>query len=159
MKLHKSHPHLKFILVAPEESGSYGSVPVDYIRAAERSANLIWLGFQEHVKPLYAIAELAVLPTYYKEGGYPRALLEPMAIGKPVITTNSEDCRAAVEEGMNGLLIPIRDSTALADAIVRIMDNDRLREQFGRYSRIKAVMDFDESKIIPMALREMGLPV
>jgi glycosyltransferase involved in cell wall biosynthesis len=157
--LFRSHPHLKFILVAPEEKGSYGAVPVDFVREKEKTANFSWLGFQEQVRPLYAIADLAVLPTFYKEGGYPRALLEPMAMGKPVITTNSEDCRAAVEEARNGFLVPVRDSVALASAIAEIMNSDKLREDFGSYSRVKAVRDFDETVIVPVALRQMGLPV
>ena len=129
------------------------------MREKEKSANFKWLGFQDDVKRLYAIADLAVLPTYYKEGGYPRALLEPMAMGKPVITTNSEDCRGAIEDGKNGFLVPIQDSRALASAVDQIMSDDHLRERLGAYSREKAVRDFDEQEIVFDALSRLGLPV
>ncbi|MBF0395182.1 MAG: glycosyltransferase family 4 protein [Desulfobacterales bacterium] len=155
----ESYPKLKFILIAPLEKGSQDVVPESFIREKERSANLKWLGFQDDVKQFYAIADLAVLPTYYKEGGYPRALLEPMSMGKPVITTNSEDCRGAVEDGQNGFLVPIKDSKALAEAIVRVISNNDLREAFGNYSRIKAIRDFDERSIVPDALRKLCLPI
>ncbi len=157
--LREAHPDLKFILVAPLETASQDAVPESYVREKERTANFKWLGFQADVKRLYAIADLAVLPTYYKEGGYPRALLEPMAMGKPVITTTSEDCRGAIEEGENGFLVPIQDSRALAAAIDRVMSNDELRERLGLYSRVKAVRDFDEQLIVPDALRKLGIPV
>lgn len=158
-RLRDSHPDVKFILVAPLETGSYGAVPESYVREKELSANFLWLGFQRDVKRFYAIADLAVLPTYYKEGGYPRALLEPMAMGKPIITTDSEDCRGAVEEGCNGFLVPIRDSNALAEAITRVMDDQALRQKLGEYSHVKAERDFNEKSIVPAALKKMGLQV
>ena len=157
--LRKSHPNLRFILIAPLEAGSPDAVPESFVRELEQKANLKWLGFQDDVKALYAISDLAVLPTYYREGGYPRALLEPMAMGKPVIATNSEHCRGTVEEGKNGFLVPIRDSRALADAIDAVVSDDTLREKLGSYSREKAVRDFDERLIVPGALRDLGLPV
>jgi N,N'-diacetylbacillosaminyl-diphospho-undecaprenol alpha-1,3-N-acetylgalactosaminyltransferase len=157
--LRDSYPMLKFILIAPLETGSADAVPEAYVQAKEQSANFQWLGFQSDVKSFYAIADLAVLPTYYKEGGYPRGLLEPMAMGRPVIGTTSVDCRGAVEDGKNGFLIPIQDSKALADAIARIMADEELREMMGRYSLEKARRDFDEATIVPDALRKLGLPV
>lgn len=157
--LRESRPDLLFVLVAPLETGSPDAVPESYIMEKERTANLRWLGFQDDVRPFYALAELAVLPTYYKEGGYPRALLEPMSMGKPIITTTSEDCRGTVEEGKNGFLIPPRDAAALAAAISRVMGDVALRDSLGRYSRVKAVRDFDEEAIVPEALRKLGFPV
>jgi len=157
--LKASRPDILFVLIAPLETGSPDAVPESYIREKERKANLRWLGFQDDVKPFYALADLAVLPTYYKEGGYPRALLEPMSMGKPVIATTSEDCRGTIEEGKNGFLIPPRDASALAVAIERVMSDGTLRDSLGRYSRVKAVRDFDEEAIVPEALRILGFPV
>ena len=157
--LRDSYPMIKFILIAPLEEGSADAVPESYVQHKEQSANFKWLGFQSDVKSFYAIADLAVLPTYYKEGGYPRGLLEPMAMGKPVIGTTSEDCRGAIEDGKNGFLVPIQDSNALANAIVRIMADEELRETMGMYSLEKARRDFDELAIVPEALRQLGLPV
>jgi glycosyltransferase involved in cell wall biosynthesis len=82
-----------------------------------------------------------------------------MAMGKPVITTDSVDCRGAIEDGKNGFLIPKQDSMALAAAIDRIMADTNLREILGEYSRRKAARDFDERTIVFDALRRLGLPV
>lgn len=152
-------PNLKFILVAPLEVGSQDAVPESYVREKEKNANFLWLGFQTDVKRLYAISDLAVLPTFYKEGGYPRALLEPMAMRKPVITTNSDDCRGAVEDGKNGFLVPIQDSAALAGAIARVMSDCNLRAAMGTYSYEKVVDEFDERSIVFDALLRLGLLV
>jgi len=157
--LRDSHPHLKFVLIAPLETGSFGAIPADFVLDYEAKANFKWLGFQEDVKALYAISDLAVLPSYYKEGGYPRALLEPMAMGKPIITTDTDGCRGTVENGLNGFLIPPRNSNALAEGIMKIMDDNKLREEMGKYAQLKALRDFAESEIVPKALQAMGLLV
>lgn len=147
-------PNIKFVLVGPLEKGSPDAVPETYLKESEKQGNFFWAGFRRDVKDLYALAALAVLPSYYKEGGYPRALTEPMAMGKPVITTDSADCRAPVEEGKNGYLVPIKDPQALANAIERLMRDEELRKEFGRYSRIKAVQEFDEKTIVHHVMNE-----
>jgi N,N'-diacetylbacillosaminyl-diphospho-undecaprenol alpha-1,3-N-acetylgalactosaminyltransferase len=156
-RLKDRHPHLRFLLVAPPETGNTDAVPESWVMAREAGGNFRWLGFRRDVKQLYALSSIAVLPSFYKEGGYPRGLLEPMSMGKPVITTDSEDCRGAVEEGRNGFLVPVRDGGALAEAIATLAADRELREQFGRYSREKAVRDFDERPIIEQALRALGV--
>lgn len=158
-RLYRRYPKVKFILVAPLEPKSRDAVPESYIRSKEGNSNLLWLGFQSDVKRLYAISDIAVLPTYYREGGYPRGLLEPMAMGIPVIASNSDHCCGTVENGRNGLLVPVRDSIALADAIERLLIDSELRKAMGKYSKIKAARDFDESVIVPYALSSMGFPI
>jgi glycosyltransferase involved in cell wall biosynthesis len=155
--LYRKLPQLRFLLVAPYEPGSPGSVPVEYIRAAERDANFTWLGFRKEVVELYAVAELAVLPSYYKEGGYPRALLEPMARGKPVIAADTEDCRGPVEHGRNGYLVPPRDGQALAEAIAKIMLQPEIAQEFGRRSLDKVRAEFDVRNVARQVLTELGL--
>ena len=148
-------PNLVFLLVGPREEGSPDLIPEEFLREAEKRARLRWLGFRKDVKELYALSDLAVLPSYYKEGGYPRALLEPMTLGKPVIAADLPDCRGPVEDGRNGYLVPPRDSQALAQAIGRIMTDGELRQQFGRYSRQKIEREFDDQLVVARLLAEL----
>jgi N,N'-diacetylbacillosaminyl-diphospho-undecaprenol alpha-1,3-N-acetylgalactosaminyltransferase len=150
-------PNAQFLLVGPAEEGNRAAVPEAYLREKERSANFRWLGFRRDMRTLYAVADIAALPSYYKEGGFPRALTEPMAMGKPIVTTESGDCRGTVEEGRNGYCVPVRDSRALAEALARLLDDAELRARLGAYSRVKAERDFDEQKIIGEALAQLGL--
>jgi N,N'-diacetylbacillosaminyl-diphospho-undecaprenol alpha-1,3-N-acetylgalactosaminyltransferase len=152
-QLRKTRPDVVFVLVAPPETGSSLAVPESYLIDRQKcNNNLRWLGFRKDVRELYALSDLAVLPSYYKEGGFPRALLEPMAMGKAVITTDTPDCRAPVEVGKNGLLVPPRDSAALAAAIDTIIGNDAICRQFGTYSRCKIENEFDERTVIQTLL-------
>jgi N,N'-diacetylbacillosaminyl-diphospho-undecaprenol alpha-1,3-N-acetylgalactosaminyltransferase len=148
-------PGLVFLLVGPREEGSPDLIPEEFLREAEKRVPLRWLGFRKDVKELYALSDLAVLPSYYKEGGYPRALLEPMTLGKPVIAANLPDCRGPVEDGRNGYLVPPRDSQALARAIFRIMGDEELRRRFGQYSRRKIEREFDDQLVVARLIEEL----
>jgi len=150
-------PVVRFLLVAPLECDSPQAVPEAFVREVEAETNLKWLGFRKDVRNLYALADLSVLPSYYKEGGYPRALLEPMALEKPVIAADTEDCKNPVEHGRNGFIVPIRDSQALADAIDNIFSDDNRRLEFGRYSYEKVLAEFDDRVVVKEMLHQSGI--
>lgn len=57
-----------------------------------------------------------MLPSYRE--GLPRVILEAMSMGKPIITTDTAGCREAIVHGENGLIVPIRDAKALAEAMM-----------------------------------------
>ena len=106
------------------------------------------------MKELYSLSDLAVLPSYYKEGGHPRGLLEPMSMGKPVIAADTVDCRSPVEHGKNGYLVPIKDPEALASAIEDLMKDALKRKEFGEYSRKKVLAEYDEGVVIKQMFGE-----
>lgn len=147
--------NIKFILVAPPEPGSTQQVPETYIREKEKIGNFLWLGFRKDVREIYAICDIAVLPSYYKEGGYPRALLEPMAMSKPVIAANTPDCSGPVRDGENGFLIPPKDSVSLAKTIECLINDKEKMEKFGQSSRIIVEQEFDERIVFSRIVNEL----
>lgn len=78
-----------------------------------------------------------------------------MAMGKPVITVDTPDCRGPVEEGKNGYLIPPKDSKSLADAIENIVFDDKRCKIFGEYSRKKIESEFDERIVIDQIINQI----
>ena len=153
--LRAKYPEVKFLLVGQEDLGSPDSVPSAYIASYQKQDNFSWIGFRRDVKELYSICDLAVYPSYYREGGYPRGLTEPMAMGKPVITTDSVHCSGAVEDGVTGILVPIKDSRALSSAIEKIITDESLAADFGRKSRLKAEAELSEDVIIKDLVRNI----
>ena len=151
-------PNLHFLLVAPEEPDNPSRVPLSYIHHIEANANFQWLGFRKDVRVLYALADLSVLPSYYKEGGYPRALLEAMAYGKPVIAADTNECRGPVDDGKNGYLVPPKNAEALADAIYKIATNSELAHIMGQHSLEKMKAEFDDRVILGMLINEVIFP-
>ncbi len=155
--LKSEHPNYHFLLVAPLEARSPAAVPESYILDMERRANLTWLNFRKDILTAYALADLSVLPSYYKEGGYPRALLEAMALGRPVIAADTDECRGPVDDGRNGFLIPVRDASALAQGIVQILDDGPLYEKFGRCSRERIRTKFDDRVVARQVLEALRI--
>lgn len=153
----EEYPSVKFLLVGSLEDKTPQYVPESFLKEHEKLGYFKWLGFREDVRELYAISDIAVLPSYYKEGGYPRALLEPMAMGKPVITTDTPECRGPVEVGKNGYLVPAKDAKSLANAIKDLFNDDEKRDMFGSFSRLKAVNEFDEKVIMSKIFNEIIL--
>jgi glycosyltransferase involved in cell wall biosynthesis len=143
----RRHPNAKFLLVAPAEPGAPDEVPPDEVRQREKAGDFQWLGFRRDLRDLYAVIDVAVLPSWYQEGGYPRALLEPMAFGKPVIAADTESCRSPVEPGANGFLVRPKDGPALAEALCTLLSDHELRQRFGARSKQKILEQFDDLNI------------
>lgn len=142
-----------FLLVGALDPEAQDAVEESHLRQKE-SSRFRWLGFRNDVREILALADVVVLPSYYREG-VPRVLLEGMAMGKPIVTTNNVGCRETVDEGKNGFLVPSRNSAALASAIEVLINDKELREQFGRYSRVKAETEFDETVIVQRIIEEL----
>ena len=156
-ELQERMPEAQFILVGPMDDGSPDCVTESYMEEITQLGNLHWLGFRPDVKELYALADVAVLPSYYREGGYPRGLTEPMAMGKPIITTDNPHCRDTVEDGYNGFIVPMKNSGELASAIVSVLSDEQEMTTLGENSRSKAEKEFDERSIVSATLDRFEL--
>jgi N,N'-diacetylbacillosaminyl-diphospho-undecaprenol alpha-1,3-N-acetylgalactosaminyltransferase len=144
---------VRFLLIGPLDLKASDAVEEICLHQRE-SSWFRWLGFRNDVREILALSDVVVLPSYYREG-VPRVLLEAMAMGKPIVTTNNVGCRETVDEGKNGFLVPVRNSAALASAIEVLINDKELREQFGRHSRVKAETEFDETVIVQRIIEEL----
>ena len=93
---------------------------------------------------VYRSAHLVVLPSYRE--GFPKVLIEAAACGRGVVTTDVPGCRDAIEPNVTGLLVPPRDSAALAEAILKLIgDPVRMRKmgvEARKYAEEKFSIDF-----------------
>jgi glycosyltransferase involved in cell wall biosynthesis len=115
-----------------------------------------YLGSTHDVRPAIASASVFVLPSAYREGT-PRSVLEAMAMGRAVITTDAPGCRETVAPGENGFLVPIKDSTALADAMERFLRDPGLSAPMGARSRAIAEQKYDVHLVNRVMMRAMRL--
>jgi glycosyltransferase involved in cell wall biosynthesis len=92
-----------------------------------------WLGHSSNVKGLYEQADIVCLPSYRE--GLPKSLVEAMAIGRPIITTDTPGCRECVVDGQNGYLVPVKDHNVLAERINTLLSDGDLRLKMGLASR------------------------
>jgi glycosyltransferase involved in cell wall biosynthesis len=130
------------------------AVPEGQIRQWEREGRFTWLGWVQDVRPLISQSDVVVLPSYRE--GIPRSLLEAMAMGKPIITTDGVGCREVIEDGRNGFMVPVKDTEALAAAMIKMIHlGEEGRREMGLYGRRKAEREFDERLVIQAYLREI----
>lgn len=106
-----------------------------------------WLGYRTDVKELLASSSIVAFPSYYREG-LPKSLIEANAIGRPIITTNSIGCKDTVEDGVNGFLIPIKDSEALASKLRLLIESPSIRNKMSMAARMIAERDFSITDVI-----------
>lgn len=115
-----------------------------------------FLGGARDVRPHIAESDCVVLPTFYPEGT-PRSLLEAAAMGRPLIASDVPGCRATVEPGRNGYLVPPRNGAALAAAMLDMIGRTPGEiAAFGAASRAKAEAEFDERLIAQRYLEALA---
>lgn len=106
-----------------------------------------WLGHRKDVLDLLKQSHIMAFPSWYREG-LPKSVIEAEAIGRPVVTTDSVGCRDTVINGHNGIMVPIKDSEALAAALKTLIDNPELRQTMGKNAREFAVKRFDIKDVV-----------
>lgn len=151
----KKFPEARFQLLGPFDANP-SSVSKDELDRWQADGSIEYLGETSDVQPFLANCSVFVLPTYYREG-LPRTILEAMATGRAIITTETPGCRETVTKDTNGILVPPRNSEALADAMAKLAEDAALRERYGNASRQIAEERFDVHKVNAMLLGQMGL--
>jgi glycosyltransferase involved in cell wall biosynthesis len=114
-----------------------------------------YLGWLNDVRPAIAASSVYVLPSYRE--GTPLSVLEAMAMGRPIVTTDAPGCRETVRDGVNGYLVPARNAPALTAALERFVAEPGLIAAMGRQSRRFAVEKYDVHNVNAVILEAMGL--
>jgi glycosyltransferase involved in cell wall biosynthesis len=112
-------------------------------RAAER---VVWEGFKERVPPFIAAADLLVLPS--RREGFGMTLAEAAAMGRPVVAAETRGARAVVEPGVTGLLVPVDDAGALADALTQLLRDREGASRMGAAARQRAAERFTRESVL-----------
>jgi len=145
-QLRRRYPQAELWVVGELSPGNPSAISKEQVLNWMEAGHIRYAGHSRDVRPFIKIADAMVLPSHRE--GIPRALLEGMAMGKPIITTNVPGCRDTVEEGRNGFLVPSRDTPALSRAMERMLAlPEEEREDMGIHSRRKSREEF-EDKII-----------
>ena len=106
-----------------------------------------FLGFHEDTTSIMCKADCIVLPSYHE--GLSRVLMEALAVGKPIITTDIPGCKETVDNNENGFLVKVQDSESLINAMETfLLLSQEQRTEMGKKSRLKAVNEFDVKFVI-----------
>jgi len=151
----QAFPLARFQLIGAFDSRS-GSVNEKDLQPYMNEETIEYLGVVSNIQDYYAAASVFVLPSYYREG-IPRTILEAMATGRPIITTDSPGCRETVENGLNGFIIPPRNVEALADKMIWMIQHQEERMNMGNQSRYICENKFDVNEVNKIMLNGMEL--
>lgn len=155
-KVKEMHPEVEFHLVGgldPNPDGISG----EEVKGWHSARNLIWHGALTDVRPAIAESHVYVLPSYRE--GTPRTVLEAMAMGRPVITTDAPGCRETVVDGENGYLVPVKSVDALVGAMLKFIETPENIELMGTNARRVIDTKYDVRQVNQMMLEAMGLHV
>lgn len=161
-------PNSKLLLVGGVLSSERDQVTLKKLQAIVHSDDLaekvIFTGFRDDIPDLLSVMDVVVLPSHRE--GFGMVAAEAAAMARPVITTNTRGGREAVIPGKNGLHVPVGDSKALREALLRLGSDRELRQRMGEEGRRMALERFDERLVFEKVkaeyvrlLREKGLPV
>lgn len=120
-----------------------------------RSAGVEMLGKLDDVRPAIGGCSVYVLPSYRE--GTPRSVLEAMAMGRAIVTTDAPGCRETVVEGENGFLVPPREAEGLYEAMMRFVREPGLAARMGLRSRRIAEQKYDVHQVNSELLLHAGL--
>lgn len=153
-RLKRSRPELRCLVVGPFDSNP-SAISSDELQEYIDKGIVEYFGEQKDVRPYIAQCTVFVLPSYHE--GTPKTVLEAMAMGRPIVTSDAPGCRETVVNGVNGYLVPVKNVDALEQAIVSIIDDPRRAEAFGAKSREMAESIFDVRKVNHDILKIMEL--
>jgi glycosyltransferase involved in cell wall biosynthesis len=136
------------LVVGGHDPAKPDALPADLVaRAREQGARVV--GHHDDVERFYAAMDVFALASHRE--GFPRAAMEASAMGLPVVATDVRGCRQVVEDGVTGALVPVRDVSALAAALLPFADAD-VRARTGAAAALRARTQFDERRVVEVVL-------
>lgn len=154
-RVKEKFPETEFFLLGKYETKMQDAVSKEEVE--KYVENDIVKRFEEtkDVRPYYEMCSVYVLPSYRE--GTPRTVLEAMAMGRPIITTDTNGCRETVKEGENGFLVPIGNAEKLAECMMKFITHPESIEQMGKRSIEICEEKFEVKKVNYDMLKIMKL--
>ncbi len=140
---------IRIRLVGPVDENP-AAIPMETISSWSKEGIVDVAGSSDDVAGEYARAHIAVLPSYRE--GLPKSLLEAAAAGLPMVATNVAGCREICLHNETGLLVPLKSSEALADALQTLAEDSSLRARYGREARALTETAFSEPVIVSQTI-------
>jgi len=140
-QINKKNIAVRFVLVGRSDYHNPSSIPEKQLKEWHEQGIVEWWGLRSKMENIFTQSHIVCLPTMYREG-VPKVLIEAASCGKPIITTDSPGCREIVQDGINGILVPTKDSKALEKAILKLVKSPNLRETMGKKGRDLVLREF-----------------
>lgn len=145
-KIRAAFPHVRFVVIGPEEHDQKDAISSERIRDLANRGIVLFAGMQTDMNKYYAAMDAFALPSHRE--GIPRGCMEASASGLAVIASDIRGCREVVVNGETGVLVPLRDTAALAKAMERSMTDRKLALAMGEKGRQHICANFDQRQVV-----------
>lgn len=146
---------VQFQLVGDLDPGNPTGISREELESFITDDYIIWLGHHSNVIPLLQHSDIVCLPSYRE--GLPKSLIEAMAIGRPIVTTDVPGCRECVDHGINGYLVEVKNPEDLAKHLKILINDESLRIQMGKASRVKMEKELSLEKVLKETIEYYGI--
>ena len=149
--LKKRKVKANFYLAGDITSANPSRIPKEKIFSWIKEGIVIYLDHQKDMKSIYSKMNIVCLPSWRE--GFPKVLMEAASCGLPTITTDVPGCKHAIINNKTGILIPVKNSIALANAIEKLFQDQNLQKLMGKAGRVLALNKFDLKNIVPQIVK------
>ncbi|KQR92033.1 glycosyl transferase family 1 [Chryseobacterium sp. Leaf180] len=143
-------PNIKLLLVGPLEEDLDPLLP-EVLMEIHKNEKIIQVGFQQDVRPYFAVAHALVFPSYRE--GFPNVVMQAGAMHLPSIVTDINGCNEIIVNEQNGLVIPVKDDNAILESMNRLVKDAQLYSYMKQNSR-KMIADRYEQSVVWKAVLE-----
>lgn len=150
-ELTAKYSHIKLLLVGPEEK-ELDPLSVQCLEKIRKNKAIIAVGYQNDVKPYLALSHVLAFPSYRE--GFPNVPMQAGCFDLPSIVTNINGCNEIVVEGENGLIIPVKDTIALQNAMEKLYLDTALYTSMSAKARKMIVDRYEQQKVWELILAE-----
>jgi glycosyltransferase involved in cell wall biosynthesis len=135
-----------FVLVGEVDPLNPASIQQSQLDSWKEDGIVECWGYRDDMEQVLSSATIVVLPSYRE--GFPKVLIEAAACGRAVVTTDVPGCRDAIEDGVTGLLVPVRNAEAIANAVLILLGDQQRCKEMGRAGRERAEEMFDVKQVV-----------
>ncbi|MFT3918868.1 glycosyltransferase family 4 protein [Cloacibacterium sp.] len=150
-KVSNKFPNAKLVLVGPREDEK-SKTENDIFSEIENNQNIIAVGYQEEVRPYFAMANVFVLPSYRE--GFPNAVLQAGAMNLPSIVTDISGANEIIQQNENGIIIPPKNQEELEKAMVKLLTSPDFLLSLKNNTRERIIQLFDKNLVWQELRRE-----
>lgn len=150
-KLYEVIPDVKLLLVGPFES-DLDPIDDSNLEIIKSHNAIISVGYQEDVRPYLAISDILTFPSYRE--GFPNVVMQAGAMNLPSIVTDINGCNEIIENNINGIIIPVKNSISLYDAMSQLQNDPILLESLKKNARVHITANYEREQFWNLLLAE-----
>jgi len=151
VSLQKDRPEISLLLVGPFEQ-ELDPLDSNVYHLIQTHPKIFTTGYQQDVRPYFSISDVLAFPSYRE--GFPNVVMQANAMGVPAIVTNINGCNEIIEDGQNGIIIPVKSKEALMNAMKEVLDKVSLRMKLSENARKLIQKKYERSQYWQILLKE-----